>query len=266
MRLLTLLFPFLMLFGCAHPDYPKVLDLRTPAEHDKAYTVALVMPNDDDDGGGYYPACAGTWIGKTTILTARHCIPDDPATAMKDLTEQMLEALGADVPPELRTWTSVGPTGQLLHYVDYETYREHGTEVVYVARVARVDEKHDLAILEAFGDLPEHESTRVSTARIHDGDQLDIVGHPSGLFFTYSTGVVSAWRPMSKADPNCPCLQISSATVWHGNSGGAAFDAHGQVVGVADEIYTSVPGAALFIHRDTLKAFVDAYYQSPDLP
>ncbi len=60
-------------------------------------------------------------------------------------------------------------------------------------------------------------------ASVREGENIFVIGHPQGLRFTLSTGIVSR-----KTDD---ALQIS-APVSPGNSGGPAFDDRGGLVGI----------------------------------
>ena len=56
-----------------------------------------------------------------------------------------------------------------------------------------------------------------------DGEQVFVIGHPEGLKYTLSTGLVSGLRDQS--------IQISAA-ISPGNSGGPVYDAQGDLIGI----------------------------------
>jgi S1-C subfamily serine protease len=56
-----------------------------------------------------------------------------------------------------------------------------------------------------------------------EGENVFVIGHPEGLRFTLSTGIISRMRGST--------IQIS-APVSPGNSGGPVFDSHGNLVGI----------------------------------
>lgn len=56
-----------------------------------------------------------------------------------------------------------------------------------------------------------------------DGEEVFVIGHPEGLKFTLSTGIVSGLRDEA--------IQISAA-ISPGNSGGPVYDAHGELIGI----------------------------------
>ena len=74
------------------------------------------------------------------------------------------------------------------------------------------------------------------------GDWVIAVGNPFGLGGTVTAGIVSARGRDIGAGPYDDFLQID-APVNRGNSGGPAFDAHGDVVGVNTAIYSPSGGS-----------------------
>jgi hypothetical protein len=56
-----------------------------------------------------------------------------------------------------------------------------------------------------------------------DGEPVFVIGHPEGLKYTLSTGLISGLRD--------PYIQISAA-ISPGNSGGPVYDTHGDLIGV----------------------------------
>jgi putative serine protease PepD len=60
-------------------------------------------------------------------------------------------------------------------------------------------------------------------SQVRDGDPIFVIGHPQGLRFTLSTGIVS------RKDQDT--IQIT-APVSPGNSGGPLFDARGRLAGI----------------------------------
>ena len=247
----------LLVLGACRPLPPRTLaqpDLRTSAERAEDRSVAILRDTT-------HAMCGGVWLSPTTILTAFHCVSDAGKPSGIAEFQAMLKELGLDVDagPE---WD---PTGQTVFYSD-----RAGTAAqpytAYDAIVMRFDRKNDLALLSTgLEHRPEHHDTAdVATRNIHDGDDVDIVGSTVGLPFTYVRGVVAATR---QADENTgwkfKTLEIAAAGVNHGNSGGGAFDEHGDLIGIADFMLASrggfggeVQGIAFFTHRDVIATFL----------
>jgi len=179
-------------------------------------TIAII----DDDGTIKLPVCTGVWISKNLIVTAAHCVDDD---------KLVFDYATAD---------------------DYKAQKSHKSTLV------GIDKDTDLALLYAPRE-DEHPVVSFSKELIYPGDPVDLVGHPIGYDWTYMKGHVSAIRlnmkgPNDKIDK---VVQIS-APVWMGNSGGAAFDAAGNLVGICSWINKSGPQLSFFIHKDVVEEFL----------
>ena len=104
----------------------------------------------------------------------------------------------------------------------------------YKARVIAADEKTDLAILEIID--PDENANSVKPLKFADaeswtlGEKLFAIGHPHGLYWTVTEGVLShVHRRISS-----PWLWLiqTDTSVNPGNSGGPLFNMRGEVVGV----------------------------------
>ena len=195
----------------------KSLDRKIAVERLRQATIAII----DNDSIIKLPTCTGVWIAKDLILTAAHCVDD----------KNML-------------------------VVEYATKDEYSNNESSRATLVALDEKADLAMLLAPGNV-NHPIISFSRDMISAGDSVDIVGHPVGYDWTYSLGYVSAIRN----DQNGPngivekTVQISSP-VWMGSSGGGAFDAKGNLVGICSWVSKNGPHLSFFIHRDVIETFV----------
>jgi serine protease Do len=116
---------------------------------------------------------------------------------------------------------------------------EDGTE--YEAKVIGVDEKTDLALLKI--NNPDREFTYVKFASddVRVGDWVVAVGNPFGLGGTVTAGIVSASGRDIGSGPYDDFIQIDAA-VNRGNSGGPAFNLHGEVIGVNTAIFSPSGG------------------------
>lgn len=189
-------------------------------ELEKETTVALVKKDED----GIMSYCAGLWVSKGMILTANHCVIDETP---------------------------------IIFYSTQEDYRN---KKMRMALVAAAEEKNDLALL--FVDPnsePQHPTVDLSEDfEISVGDEVDIIGHTVGYSWSYSRGNISAIRYEIEGPRPIKtqmALQIS-APVWMGNSGGGAFDTNGRFVGLCSWITRRGPFLSFFIHRETIKDFL----------
>lgn len=97
-----------------------------------------------------------------------------------------------------------------------------------LSRVWYTDRKHDLAFLQAPGnvELPEIKLGRYE--EMHDGDAVVAIGHPFGLNYTVTQGVISK---VDRIREGLKYIQIDAA-INPGNSGGPLVNSRGEVIGV----------------------------------
>ena len=93
----------------------------------------------------------------------------------------------------------------------------------------------DTAGLEVLGPLADYRSIRV-------GDEVVAVGHPRGLAFTMTEGIVSALRE--------GLLIQCSASINPGNSGGPLIDSRGRLIGINTFIFKDAQGLAFAFRAD----------------
>lgn len=99
---------------------------------------------------------------------------------------------------------------------------------VRVARVVVTDSSRDLALLSA-NDTPAQVTAfaQADMATIGPEDAVTVIGHPKGLLWTLTTGIVSAVRKTQEGT-----LIQTQAPVNSGNSGGPLLDEHGNLAGI----------------------------------
>lgn len=227
-----------LVIGCC--SGAKAPQRPTMAEKLQSKTVALVAEYDDH----LRPQCTGVWIDKDKILTAEHCIEPDVPEEFEDLLKA-LDLKGTKV-----LYLVQNDVGDLETKIPPNKQR--------TSTVLAYDRKVDLAVLEVDRNTApqEHGIARISMSGIHVGDEINVVGHPVGLWWTYVPGRIAGDRNMHGANHEMMhVLQISSP-VWFGNSGGGAFDWHGDLVGIASFISRRGPLLSFFVHRDVILEFL----------
>ena len=105
----------------------------------------------------------------------------------------------------------------------------------YTAEVVAVDPIADLALLqvimpEHLNDLPFHYLT-IDPTPMQVGEEVIAIGHPHGLDFSVSKGIVSHTDRRSRITSYVRSIQ-STAAINKGNSGGPLINMEGNVVGV----------------------------------
>ncbi|HKT05511.1 MAG TPA: trypsin-like peptidase domain-containing protein, partial [Rugosimonospora sp.] len=113
----------------------------------------------------------------------------------------------------------------------------------FPARIVRVDQARDLALLHATQTFP-----RLAAAgqQVASGAPIIVVGAPLGLAQSVSSGIVSAVRSDVPGEAGKTYIQFS-APINPGNSGGPVVDAQKQVVGIATAKATNAEGIGLAI-------------------
>jgi S1-C subfamily serine protease len=209
------------LAACSHPV------VQAPATQDRNVTVALMKDWGPGEDGGWHSVCAGTWVAPEWILTANHCTVGEGDDETKVLTE-----------------------------IQFIT--EPASKVRRRALVSFRDEDHDLALLHA-ETFPPHPAASLAPFTPYIGSTMHVVGHPHGFQWTYFEGPLSGfYDPLPHApEAKGSFLQIQVPIVG-GNSGGGAFDDYGQLVGVCDLGFSSMPGEGFFISVEEVRHFMHA--------
>lgn len=205
----------------------------------RAQTVALVTRDKDDDIAAY---CAGVWVGIDTILTANHCV--EGAAEMADIPEElMIDLVGL-------------PIKYVIESDIVGQYKE--PKAIYSAVTAAQDKKNDLALVRVIGDIPNHPIAVLAEKVPSMGSQLFLIGHVSGVYWTFTPAYVVASRPSGwlygVSTVKGKIIQVSGA-MWFGNSGGGAFTEFGELVGISSFIMRT-PNMGFLIHLDTIKEFL----------
>ena len=284
--LLLLLVLGIVAGGCASLKDSGVIPKLKLSTHDIVVreggsTVALMGYRDDKDTTvttGYRPFCTGVWVDETHILTANHCVEGElewqqerldkrkqgSNEAPKTLQELLQKLFGG---PGLQEADKVEKKGLKVHFIVEKEVMGVAAEPSgwHLSRAVAFDEEHDLALLEAQGQLvPAHRVAKVAKETPALGEHINIVGHQTGLYWTYMGGQVSAYRDVDhykrlsagRDDAKGPYMQVQSP-IFYGNSGGGCFNDYGELVGIAVRI-TRAPEVGFFVHRDTIASFLDS--------
>lgn len=97
-----------------------------------------------------------------------------------------------------------------------------------LSRVYYTDRKHDLAFLEAPKNLELPELRLGLYESLRDGDTVVAIGHPYGLNYTATQGVISK---VDRIREGLKYIQIDAA-INPGNSGGPLVNSSGEIIGV----------------------------------
>ncbi len=190
----------------------------------KSKAVALVGTN---RRGEIEAFCSGTWVSESTILTANHCVDGD------DYTNYVINS---DV------FSASDPTTPRVKFKPR------------VAAIAARDVDHDLALLKIAYPIPPHNVALVADYDVSQGQVVQTMGQPIGLWFSYSSGDVAAIRVMPNALNFEMLLIQTTAPISPGSSGGGLFDEAGNLVGVCHGAFDGGPeNVNLFIHTTYIR-------------
>jgi len=219
-------------------------DYSSTVEKSKEAVVALV---ERDEIGLAHAYCAGVWVDDDKIITAFHCVRND----VPDLT-----ILG--IPDGF--WDLDDELGKEVSFVvqDEVTSWESDIGSLHQATVIDYDKEHDLALLVATVGYPGHETAPIAHYTPVSGQHLNIIGHPSGVWWTFSSGYVSAYRDGEWVPEKAGPLVQVTGPVWFGNSGGGAFDDEGNLVGIASFLIRGTPEMSFFIAPEKIDSLLRA--------
>lgn len=239
MRLLSFAL-FSTLVACT--TTPPTTPTRQLAAELEAETVAMVRVNDEGKAAMY---CSGVFVSANVIVTAEHCV----AFLGMPVERMMLHVLGLD--GDMPRWDPVGQEAKFARQEDY------ARGVYWTGKVIGDDINDDLGAVLIDSPIPGHTFARLSMGGIYAGDKVELVGHPGGYTWSYAEGLVSSVRmhETNARGHEMPTLQIVGP-IGPGFSGGGAFDASGNIIGIASYTDSRTNGMGFYIHRDAVRAFL----------
>lgn len=197
--------------------------------------------------------CSGVWVNSDTFVTAYHCaeaaVTIKAVAKMTPREKAMAHFFGVGMPEV----TQDDIMKMEYRYITSSevTDPESNPTKTFSAKAIALDEEHDLAVLRAQNNVPRHMSAPIASKLPGVGEEVVAMGHPAGLYFTYSKGTFAAVRKNLPVDKKGPWVQLVVPGVFRGSSGGAAFDSHGCIIGIAS-FMVRAPNEAMYVHADTV--------------
>jgi V8-like Glu-specific endopeptidase len=215
-------------------------------------TVSLVSYDEMHSVWGTY--CTGVWVDSRHIVTAYHCavaakvmsLPEDQQEDA-DNEGQKLDAIGAPI-----FYSTKDSFNNVIH---------NGPMNYLSAKVVGGDGPHDLALIEVNGSPLAHRSATFAEFEPAVGDDIEVMGHPGGVEYTYARGYVSAYRSdidQDAIDIHGPFMQIN-AGISGGNSGGGVFNSRGQLVGIISFVNSRIAVQGFAVPMGSIKRFLEEY-------
>jgi len=264
----VLLFAVALLPACCVSNFKHSHDRLTLPEQLERKTVAMVHWVDgnskevspDDLGAMLTPYCSGVWITKNTFITAEHCV----AHLGKPANQDILEGL---IPPDIMSELGLqkwDPSNQPVLYSNFGDISDGATAKsrnTHPGIVLAIDADDDLALVRATTDELNPTVAYHAIASLANeatvGEEVHVVGHTMGLWWTYSHGVVAQLRSNARqpSGSKTDVIQVS-APVWFGNSGGGSFNDRGELLGIASWI-VKAPEVGFFIRFNVIERFLE---------
>lgn len=197
-----------------------------------------------DEDGDLRVFCTGVWVSSAEILTAGHC--SESAQEDGNFPEAVGTLVFYSTADEVPSDPSEPPTAH------------------HLAIVVAHDHEHDLSLLRVRGTYPGHDTAQLAPALPPQGAELYFMGQPSKLYWTFVRGMVAANRAnMNTGDLGFsgPFTQVT-APIWFGNSGGGAFDANGNLVGISSFLMRNTPMCAFYVAVPSIQTFLAKAHRS----
>lgn len=148
-----------------------------------------------------------------------------------------------------------------------KSYKEVTADKIWLARVIRVDKQKDLALLQLEKSLSGRGiPSGMKTISLEDPKRMDVgqdvfsIGHPEGLHWTYTEGIISQIRPhyvweASGTKHEATIIQTQTV-VSYGSSGGPLINRDGRLVGIVESM-SERPGLNIAISVQDLNDFLN---------
>lgn len=211
-------------------------------------TVAFVQPAEtSDENLGFSsvswegPICGGFFVDRIHIVSAAHCF-------RREIRVEVFPGIFFSVP------SVVNPVGQRAFFLQYREIEWLGDDILVTPTEAIVtswNEENDIAILRVVReDFVPRAFLRISSRIPLVGEEVFHVGHPIGVPWTFTNGIISAVLN----NGSTTILQVN-APISPGCSGGPLVNSRGEVVGLANGIMNrgdSHSHLAFFVSSNTI--------------
>lgn len=181
---------------------------------------------------------------------------------IQDIIEKFHHAV-VQIATKTGTGTGFYMPGYNLIVTNHHVIRDSRTAVIkgrsfnkQLSRIVFFDERHDLAFLTPPTNIKDFPDVTLGDySALKNGDEVVAIGHPYGLNYSATQGVVSR---VDRVQKGIQYIQIDAA-INPGNSGGPLVDDHGDIVGVNTFIIKGGDNLGFALPASYLKEALDNY-------
>jgi S1-C subfamily serine protease len=163
----------------------------------------------------------------------------------------------------ITNWHVIGNHNTTTVFFKPTNSRASKRKDAYTARVVKVDEVSDLALLRIENPPPGMPIARLGSMKgVCIGQEVHAIGHPDGETWSYTKGTISQIRPAYQwsyhdgSEHKASVIQTQTP-INPGNSGGPLFDDNGEIIGV-NSFSREGEGLNFAVSVDTVKTFLQA--------
>lgn len=206
---------------------------RTPDDADALSNAVAALVTYSLDTDRYEIFCTAVFVDETALLTAHHCVDG---------------ALEMDIPVRVITykeWLHGDPEDLVGYGHDFSVIDDNPDS--------------DLSLLAPtiHGASGPHTWVSVEDEGPTAGENVIILGHPAGIGWTLTSGIVSASarRGWESNDDSLLFLQTDAAA-YYGNSGGPVLDYRDRLVGIISQGFPNAR-ITMAVHVRKIRAFLE---------
>lgn len=188
--------------------------------------------------------CSAVWLSDSLLASAGHCaemiLTQDEADTYETFGIMPDDTGGRHIPvATFQDWNKTA---------DYESMRD--------GVIISVDVEDDLMLVRV-PSSGAHSHVDLADKDPAAGSRVSICGHPAGLWWSYTEGLVSAVRERKNpAGWITSQIQVSAAGVYFGSSGGGLFNDSGELAGIASSVVGDATHISFFTSARKLAEFI----------